>query len=306
MTTPNRDIIKLVATYLGWSVEETEQEARKSPYRYKHFSIPKRSGGGFREIRVPSRKTKALQYAILDFLLNHVEVHPAAMAYRKGISGSPLLRNARHHQDNQYLLRLDFRNFFGSIRPKDLRRALGDTRSADTKRLKFLEHGLFASYGRGKLRLAIGAPSSPTICNIVCHEIDTHLDSIAKAEGGSYTRYADDIFYSHNQKGACKSFAKNLDSFLSTYDGLSLTINRRKTRYMSRKNRRLITGLVISTDGAVTLGRKRKRYIRSLVHKRVQRTISAPEDLTLQGLLAFVADIEPEFATSLVLKYGPI
>ena len=65
-----------------------------APHRYKVFKIPKRKEGEFRTIAQPAKEVKALQYWVMRHVLSQFDVHPAATAYRKGLS---IADNARPH-----------------------------------------------------------------------------------------------------------------------------------------------------------------------------------------------------------------
>ena len=90
---------------------------RSAPHRYKVFKIPKRKQGEFRTIAQPATEVKALQYWVMQHVLSQFDVHPAATAYQKGLS---IADNARPHTRGRYLLKLDFSDFFPSIKAKDL------------------------------------------------------------------------------------------------------------------------------------------------------------------------------------------
>jgi hypothetical protein len=62
---------------------------------------------------------KALQYWVISNFLSRFPVHPAATAYR---IGKNIADNARPHAHNRFLLKLDFKDFFPSIRAIDFRR----------------------------------------------------------------------------------------------------------------------------------------------------------------------------------------
>ena len=83
-----------------------------------------------------------------------------------------------------------------------------------------------------------------------------------------------------------------------------LSINEKKTVHTSKKYHRRVTGLVLSSQGRVSLGRIRKRNISAMVHRAVHDKLSAEEMKSLGGLLAFARDVEPKFVEKLKKKYG--
>lgn len=62
------------------------------------------------------------------------------------------------------------------------------------------------------------------------------------------------------------------------------------------------TGLVLSSDGRVTISRGVKRHIRSQLHN--WDTLTASERRSLAGFLAFLKGFEPSIMNRLILKYG--
>ena len=54
----------------------------------------------------------------------------------------------------------------------------------------------FEVNGKEKIVLPQGSPTSPTITNVLCYELDKHLFQLAKKYNAKYSRYADDITFS--------------------------------------------------------------------------------------------------------------
>ena len=82
----------------------------------------------------------------------------------------------------------------------------------------------------------------------------------------------------------------------------NLRINAGKTRHSSLKNRRRVTGLILTPQGTVSLGRPFKRRLRSLVH---QWDALSPEDQeSTRGLISYAQSVEPDFMNRLVIKFG--
>jgi hypothetical protein len=274
-----------------------------APIRYKVFNIPKRRGGQ-REIAQPAREVKALQRALVDTFLARLPVHDAAKAYRTGVS---LLQNARAHLNSSYILKLDFESFFNSIRVADWEAYLRRSNLGLTAEDRFvLQRLLF--YGNGTTQpafLSVGAPSSPMVSNVVMFDFDTNLQRYADQLELNYTRYADDISVSGRSKRSILQFEARTIRLLDSMSSPKLRLNKEKRGFYSRAGKRMVTGLVITPDNAVSLGRERKRLISSMVHHIVVGSDrSELHTMRTKGYLGFAVDIEPEFLERLRLKYG--
>lgn len=298
-------IIDIVAAYLGHTKEEALHLSRRAPKTYRHYKIAKKKGG-LRTIHHPSRQTKALQYALIHTFLNRLPVHPCAVAYRRHMR-SPLLKNASLHAPYGYSVRVDFSDFFHSISPRDLFVQIEDNGIQLSKQdQQFIDNCLFINVAAGRKGLAIGAPSSPVVSNVVMHTIDEEIVALAASISPKsvYTRYADDIVFSTDTKGACHTFYEAISEQISRTKSPRLSINAPKTIFGSRASRRVITGLFICPDGGISLGRQNKRYIRKLLFDLSRKRLPADKLAYLSGYLAFTLDVEPDFYNRLSLKYG--
>ncbi len=65
-----------------------------------------------------------------------------------------------------------------------------------------------------------------------------------------------------------------------------------------------ITGLVLTNDGKISIGRKKKRFIKSLVHKYSNGLLDEENKLFLSGYLSFCWSVESDFIYRLGKKYG--
>jgi hypothetical protein len=92
---------------------------KSAPYRYKVYEIAKKAPGKTRTIAQPAKELKPLQYWVMKNVLSKFPIHSAAFAYRKGRN---ILDNAIPHASHRYLCKLDFRNFFPSIKATDFER----------------------------------------------------------------------------------------------------------------------------------------------------------------------------------------
>ena len=129
------------------------------------------------------------------------------------------------------------------------------------------------------------------------------MERLAREQDVVYTRYADDLYFSSRRRDVLSAFPGEVHRIVGdlALPG-NLVVNDTKTFHSSRKGRRVVTGLVLTPDGGVSIGRARKRYIRHLVHHFEE--LGEAERKQLQGWIAFAVGIEPDFANRLVLKYG--
>jgi RNA-directed DNA polymerase len=243
---------------------------------------------------------KTLQRWLLANVIKTWPVHECSYAYirERGIKA-----NARRHVDSRYLLRVDIEDFFPSIKDLDLRTYLAGrppgTADWDEDDIQF-----FINVVSRSGVLTIGAPTSPSLSNVICWSLDASLEALAAEHGATYTRYADDLFFSTVRANVLGSFPMLIAEILSQLPyPTGLRLNRDKTRHSSKRGLRRVTGLVLGSDGRVSLGRGRKRFIRRQIHK--LETLTPTDRQRLAGLIAFAMDVEPDIVNSLVLKYGP-
>jgi RNA-directed DNA polymerase len=278
-----------VSESLCWKI------ARTASHRYKVYEIPKRTGGS-RQIAQPSRELKLIQRWISREVVSLLPVHPAAAAYQKGCN---ILKNCKRHAPQRYLLRLDVRNFFGSIAShhllsliKSFDNSSGETLTADD--LTFVQMICF----RHNV-LSIGAPSSPAISNVVMYEFDERIAQYCAANSITYSRYADDLYFSTNQSNVLSSVVPVVNETLSLAGLDSLKLNLEKLVFASPKRRRIVTGLTISPDGSISIGRERKREIRHDVFRYSKGLMNRKSAMQLAGRLAFAISIDLNFLSQL-------
>ena len=302
----NDSILKKVSDYLGFDEETVAYLSKIAQTSYKHYKINKKKGGK-RTIHHPSKLTKSLQYAIIEIVLRGLSVSDSAIAYKRGVI-SPTKKNALLHAKYRYSVMLDFQDFFHSIKPRDLFAIMsGDDKYKNIEKddKTFLENCLFIKYNNKK-GLAIGAPSSPIVSNVVMYNLDERINSISKivSNDSIYTRYADDIVFSTNQKGKSSEFYNRIRELIKECKTPSLSFNNNKTKFTSRKTKRVVTGLFITPEERISIGRKNKRYIKKLLYDFKNNSIEEQGIKYLNGYLSYILDVEPEFYNRLVLKYG--
>jgi hypothetical protein len=223
---------------------------------YRYALIRKRSGAP-RLLEAPKPRLKAIQRRILREILAAVPAHARANGF---VAGRSCLTGAQVHAGERVVATFDLRGFFPTIglpRIHGLFRALGYpwavarrlagvcTTITPTSVLARLapEPDLRALHGVP--HLPQGAPTSPALANLLAWSLDRRLDGLARAAGGNYTRYADDLAFSGDA-----AFARGLDRFSAAVAAIVIeegfSLNAAKTRIMPRSTRQRITGIVVN------------------------------------------------------------
>ncbi|QYJ79858.1 retron St85 family RNA-directed DNA polymerase [Shewanella acanthi] len=298
------DLVKNLANNLGKRESEVRRFLADAPNKYRVYKIPKRSYG-HRVIAQPSKELKDYQRAFLQ--LYTFPVHRAAMAYCKGKS---IKENAQAHASKKYLLKTDLENFFNSITPRifwEVVRKNTDLMKVFTSQeVKLVEKLLFwcpSKTKSGKLILSVGAPTSPTISNFCMSEFDKQLSQLCKVKDIVYTRYADDLTFSTNEENLLFKIIPEIQSLLTKNFSFNIKLNHSKTVFSSKAHNRHVTGVTLSNNGKISLGRDRKRYIKHLIHQFKHNQLDTSEIHHLRGMLSFAKHIEPIFIKRLSIKY---
>lgn len=294
---------KILCDNLEYKALELTILASKAPKKYRVYYIPKRSGG-FRVIAQPTKQLKKIQRVLVTHLEDLLPIHPSAMAYRNRIS---IKDNASLHKENSFLLKMDFQNFFNKIKPEFFFSRLKSVNINLANHDKFLLRS-FLFWKPGQKRsvthiLSVGAPSSPFISNFVMYDFDEAVNEWCRMHGITYSRYADDITFSTNKQNLLFSVPKIIKSFLAKHTQ-GITINEAKTVYSSKAHNRHVTGVTITSEGKLSVGRKRKKHLSSLVHKYSLNLLNAEEILNAKGLMSHCINIESDFLLRMKRKYG--
>jgi RNA-directed DNA polymerase len=275
------------------------------------LKIKKSGSNGFRIISRPSAELEVLQRWLTIRFFNEMDVHESAMAFRRGRS---ILTNAQFHAESLYFIRVDFSNFFPSIRYLDLDFAL--RKSIYTQKLlgEYPDAGNFIKRicFDAKLRLPIGYISSPAISNVVMFQFDVELEKLVKTNDsvlghGKVTRYADDIVFSTDKKGGCAKFLELVRSLVKVRTSPSLSINEGKTTFSSRGGgSAIVTGLRVCNDSHITITRAYKDKIRLMLALRTKQTLCEEDVPILKGHLTYIRHVAPAFYSTLCAKYTGI
>lgn len=302
-------ILTAISDYLGVESDIVNNIVEQAPENYRRYKVAKASGG-FRWIYHPAKETKAVQVAAINLLDYRLLISSSAYGYVRGLK-RPLYRNAEVHKDKKFLLKLDFNDFFPSIKPNDFvgvctgKLGMGGVLLAEED-YEFLIKLFFVFNSNMRLQwfLGIGAPSSPFVSNWVMSDLDSKILLLADKFGVVYTRYADDLCFSSDEKNALLSFEDSLKDLVAQTRLPRLTFNNKKKRFASKNTRKRICGLTVTPIGEVKIPRDFKRKVRTLIYKFKEKELDDKAARVLGGYLGYIKDSEPEYLNNLSMKFG--
>lgn len=214
---------------------------------YKSFEIPKKDGSP-RHIHAPTGVLKTIQKKLAIALCayqqecrNNKGIHVnVSHAFEKG---KGFITNAQIHRNKRYLLCFDLKDYFESFH---FGRVQGFFENNRDFRLPHEVAVIIAQLTCYNGFLPQGAPSSPVITNLISQIMDFHLLSISKKYHLDYTRYADDLSFSTNDK----HFLSKKDSFIAEInnevESSGFSINGAKTRIVFKDSQQIVTGLIVN------------------------------------------------------------
>jgi RNA-directed DNA polymerase len=215
---------------------------------YSSFRIPKR-GGGSRVIESPTPELKQLQHWLQRHVTSMLRPHDAAHGF---IRGRSIFTNAEPHVGAPAILKVDLRNFFGTVERRSAFRAfrfLGYSREVAT---------LLANLTTLKGVLPQGAPTSPDLANYAAYRLDVRLSTFAARRRISYTRYADDLTFS----GTLVPMEQRTIALIVRSEGFKT--NDKKFQYLLPDQRQTVTGVVVNDK--LNWPRQRRRWLRQEVY----------------------------------------
>ncbi|MBC7808143.1 MAG: RNA-directed DNA polymerase [Akkermansiaceae bacterium] len=283
---------------------------------YSRFTIPKKRGG-VRVISSPKRRLRVAQQYVLEKVLALLPVHDAAAAFRPGLS---IVDNAAKHAGKPIVIRIDLKDFFPSVpfgRVKQLFESFGYNPGVATlfgllcteapRAAVTLDGSAKRFVAVGERCLPQGACTSPTLTNLLCRRLDARLSGLADAGGFTYTRYADDLVFSHAEAGAAVGALLRAVRQIITETGF--VINEEKIVVLRPHHRQSVTGLV-TNGGTPRVSRQDLRRFRAFLH---QFDAKGAEAMTQQigkdalcyaaGYLSFIHMVSPEQAEKIAAKH---
>lgn len=284
---------------------------------YALFTIPKKKGGK-RVLASPKSKLRLAQRWIVREILAKQTPHTAATAFSPG---SSVVKNAEPHGGKAVVVKVDLKDFFPSLglkRVKNYFVGLGKSEGiatvlallcTDCPRVCVEFDGEKKYVAVGPRGVPQGALTSPALSNLLVRKLDARLMGAATKLGFVYTRYADDLTFSHTEESAPVGLLLTLVRQIVADE--KLTINEKKTQVLRASDRQSVTGLVVNGTEGVRLSREDLRRFRAILHhcetegfEKVSERLGRNAQAYCQGYLAFIQMVRPELAEKLTATHA--
>ena len=280
-----------LAHILGFQPDKLSYILYKLPdsEKYHTFEIPKKNGST-RIIQAPAPPLKTLQSRLADVLyvcseeINKKESRrPLSHGFKKGYS---IHSNAKCHKNRRYVLNFDLENFFPSINFGRVRGYFIKNRDFELKKQVATTIAKIACHNN---ELPQGSPCSPVVSNFIVHLLDVRLVRIAMKYKCTYSRYADDITFSTNQKDfptdiaiqdRCNKMIWRLSEPIENQvERSGFKVNSAKTKMSYRDSRQVVTGLIVNRK--VNVRSEYYKLARAMTHSLFTTgTCSIPSNLS--------------------------
>lgn len=313
------DLITMIGSVAEWNRRHDNLFRVDRRSLYTRFRRPKRSGG-WRNIDAPNDELKAALRELKDIFqfIYKPLYHTSAFGF---IPGRQALDAVKRHQRNNswWFLKTDFSDFFGSNTPEFVWKMI-------TQVFPFSEV-VKSPVGERELRRALslcflsgglpqGTPISPFLTNVIMIPIDFRFSRDFRNRNGElfdgnhfvYTRYADDINISCKATFNFRDVLAYMRGVLAEF-GAPYRLKDEKTHYGSRNGRNWILGVMLNKDNKITIGHKKKRDYKAMVHNYIHSLSGGEEFWALDevqyvlGLTSYYRDVEPSFIDEMVDKY---
>lgn len=296
-----------LANLLGFAPKGVSYILYKMPVanKYRTFDIAKKSGGT-RTINAPEKSLSLLQKRLGGLLYESVaEIQKSNPNFWRASHGfqknRTIISNAEVHRRRRFVFNVDIEDFFGTL---NFGRVRGFFIHDNNFALDPTIATIIAQIACHDNALPQGSPCSPVISNLVGNILDARLLALARDTRCTYSRYADDLTFSTNEKLFPTEIAVNVHGsewvvgkrLNKQIDRAGFKLNDGKTRMSLRQSRQTVTGLVVNSKA--NINQDYYRYVRSMCHSLFRtgayyRPVSDPpkplENLNpLEGMLSHI------------------
>lgn len=257
---------------------------------YTTFTIPKKNGDT-RTIKAPYGDLRAIQKKLACELEKYQQEIWASKKIKPNIAHGfqkqkSIVTNAKIHRNKRYVLNIDLQDFFDSFH-------FGRVRGFFEKNRDFalpIEVAtVLAQLTCFEGCLPQGAPTSPIITNLICQILDNRLLKIAKQYKLDYTRYADDLTFSTNDKTFVEHWEEFVCAVQKEIERAGFKINENKTRLIYKDSQQKVTGLVVNEK--VNVAQEYFRRTKAMAH-----SLYKTGEFTIDGQAGTLQQLEGRFS----------
>ncbi|WP_417499746.1 reverse transcriptase domain-containing protein [Methylophaga sp.] len=258
-----------------------------------------------------SKKLKTYLRFINKVLFRHLAKNTAVV--HSFIKDKNTLTAVSAHAENKYFFLTDIASFYQNIKKDDVKNILLRDQelipiSDIAEHLDFLSE--ITTYDDS---LPVGYPTSPELSNAFLYDFDCAIKAFCDSESLVYTRYADDIIISGQRFEELSSLKQIVQEALHQHASDLMYLNEQKTLITSLGNKVKILGLVILPNGQITIDKKYKTKLETLLYfysndktkyaDYLKHTMDGKER-SLFGLLHYANSVDPKYIKKLQRKYG--
>lgn len=266
-----------------------------------------------RTIYKPSPTLKEFHHFLSGFLLDYIPVDQSvSFAYRKGAT---LLQAVAPHARSRAFFQTDLERFFDSITSDLIRSVILSATTPVSDLANYIDHILGLLTINGKL--PIGYSTSPLLSNACLFGFDSRLTAISNERQWIYTRYADDIMISAEDRLVIADASQVIESCLTAELGIGFTLNQSKSKLTTIGRKVKFLGLVILPTGAIVIDKEVRHRMESWLYFYVtdrsrlakifqeQRDEGMEEGLQrLSGFISYAHAADPTYLEKLRAKFG--
>jgi hypothetical protein len=263
-----------LAVRLGIERRRMEELSEQVGRHYRPFDLLKPGSKKWRHIDNPVDPLKGLQRRILARLLAKQDVPEFVLG---AVPGRSIRDNAIAHVGQPALVTLDLSDCFPSIDNQQVHDTL-------CTRLGCGRHvaAVLTKLTTFQTRLPQGAPSSPTLANLVLLPMHLEILGVAEDLGLACTSFVDDVALSGPRA------REAIEPVIKIIQGYGYAVNQKKKSVMSANACQVLTGTVVNQ--AVSAGRKRIIKIRQRIYElsTQQEAVTAADLRSIQGSIGQV------------------
>lgn len=264
-----------------------------------------------REVFRASKKLRAFHAFLNTFLFEYLDINRRVVfSYRKGTSAQQAVLA---HASSRAFFQADIVDFFRSINRELIRTTIARHSSScpitdvDAHLDRILELTTVGDF------LPMGFATSPQISNACLTEFDNDLERACNDSGLIYTRYADDIIVSGQDRDSVSQARLLIEKLLQHHFHGRLALNPLKSKLTTIGRKIKILGMVILPSGQVTIDMALKKKIEVLLHYYVSDRETflsmSSQDLEsgieqLGGYVSYVNAVDQKYLDKLKRKFG--